>query len=158
MSAVPSALSEETSRKRMRKGTHSCTECRRRKKSCVMLPNGDKCTECTERGVECLSQESRPLKHPRIESKQGLQERIARLETVVQSVVSRLDTNQHLPSAAAEPVHSETAPSSPTSDDSTQDAGMWILPCSIPVSTDFPTLESPSSFMYQVSPFIILES
>ena len=87
-----------------------------------MLPSGDKCTECTERGVECLSQESGPLKHPRIESKQGLQERIARLESVVQSVVSRLDTNQKLPSAA--PVHSETAPSSPISDDTTQDAGM----------------------------------
>lgn len=59
-----------------------------------MLPNGDKCTECVERGVECVSQEAKPLKHPRIESKQGLQERIARLETVVQSVVSRLNTDQ----------------------------------------------------------------
>ena len=59
-----------------------------------MLPDGDKCTECIERGVECLSQESRPLKHPRIDSKQGLQERLARLENVVQSVVHRLDANQ----------------------------------------------------------------
>ena len=61
-----------------------------------MLPNGEKCTECIERGVECLSQESRPLKHPRIESKQGLQERIVKLESVVQSVVSRLDSNQNV--------------------------------------------------------------
>ena len=143
MSAMPSVLSDETTRKRMRKGTHSCTECRRRKKSCVMPPNGEKCTECIERGVECLSQESRPLKQPRIESKQALQVRIARLETVVQSVVDRLDTNQKVrgtsnlvdastslnnslksSNGVTQPLPSELTPSSPISEASTQDAGM----------------------------------
>ena len=92
MSAASSVFSEEVSRKRMRKGTHSCTECRRRKKSCVMHPNGDKCTECIERGVDCQSQDARPLKHPRVESKQGLQERIVRLESTVQAIVGNLNT------------------------------------------------------------------
>ena len=90
MSASPSVFSDEASRKRMRKGTHSCTECRRRKKSCVTHPNGDKCVECTERGVECISQDTRPPKRPRVESKQSLQERIVTLENTVHAIIDRL--------------------------------------------------------------------
>lgn len=90
MSASPSVFSDEASRKRMRKGTHSCMECRRRKKSCVTNPNGQKCVECTERGVQCISQDTRPPKRPRVENKQSLQERIVTLETTVHTIVDRL--------------------------------------------------------------------
>ena len=59
-----------------------------------MHEDGKKCTECAERGVECLSQEARPLKQPRVESKQGLQERIVKLESLVESLVDRLDDDR----------------------------------------------------------------
>lgn len=57
-----------------------------------MHSNGEKCIECTERGVDCQSQDARPLKQPRVESKQGLQERIIRLESTVQAIVGNLNT------------------------------------------------------------------
>ena len=58
-----------------------------------MHPNSQKCTECTDRGVECVSQNSRPAKHPRVESKRDLQRRIGTLENAVQSILSRMDAN-----------------------------------------------------------------
>ena len=58
-----------------------------------MHQNGVKCTECTERGVECVGQdvEAKPVKQPRVESKQGLQERIVKLESTVQAITARLN-------------------------------------------------------------------
>ena len=57
-----------------------------------MLPGEDKCTECTGRSVQCISQEPVALdKRPRVESKQGLQERIVRLESTVQAIIDRLE-------------------------------------------------------------------
>ena len=58
-----------------------------------MHANGQKCTECTDRGVECVSQDSRPAKHPRAESKLDLQKRIGTLENAVQSILGRIDAD-----------------------------------------------------------------
>ncbi|KAH7073053.1 hypothetical protein FB567DRAFT_401680, partial [Paraphoma chrysanthemicola] len=45
-------------RKKMRKGTHSCFECRRRKIRCIFQPdNPDVCSECFARGSRCVDQE-----------------------------------------------------------------------------------------------------
>ena len=58
-----------------------------------MHQNSEKCIECTERRVDCIRQaiEARPVKQPRVESKQGLQERIVKLESTVQAIVGRLN-------------------------------------------------------------------
>ncbi|KAH7391784.1 hypothetical protein BKA66DRAFT_391864, partial [Pyrenochaeta sp. MPI-SDFR-AT-0127] len=48
-------------RKKMRKGTHSCFECipgRRRKIRCIyQSDNPDVCSECFARGSRCIDQE-----------------------------------------------------------------------------------------------------
>jgi hypothetical protein len=44
-------------RRKFRKGTHSCQECRRRKVKCVFsTPDSTTCVVCLRRGVHCLSQ------------------------------------------------------------------------------------------------------
>jgi hypothetical protein len=43
-------------RRRVRKGTHSCWECRRRKVKCL-LDSLDICNGCRRRGTKCISQE-----------------------------------------------------------------------------------------------------
>ncbi|KAF1949362.1 hypothetical protein CC80DRAFT_376812, partial [Byssothecium circinans] len=45
-------------RKKMRKGTRSCFECRRRKIRCIFPnDNPDVCSECFARGSRCIDQE-----------------------------------------------------------------------------------------------------
>lgn len=49
--------------KKMRKGTHSCSECRRRKTRCVSTSDSEICNGCISRGTECVDQacgDSRP--------------------------------------------------------------------------------------------------
>ena len=91
----------------MRKGTHSCVECRRRKKSCITRPNNSKCTECIERGVDCLRQDAKPVKQPRVDRNEGLQERVDQLENMVRTLVDRLDgdSQSHEVSQVQSPLH-----------------------------------------------------
>lgn len=46
-----------STRRKMRKGTHSCSECRRRKVKCVFItPDCTSCLVCQRRGSRCTSQ------------------------------------------------------------------------------------------------------
>ncbi|KAH6975669.1 hypothetical protein EDB80DRAFT_740459, partial [Ilyonectria destructans] len=51
-------------RRPMRKGTHSCTECRRRKIRCTFASNASVCSPCSARGSSCLNQRREPFLHP----------------------------------------------------------------------------------------------
>ncbi|KAJ6187960.1 hypothetical protein N7519_002868 [Penicillium mononematosum] len=92
---------EEPARKRMRKGTRSCTECRRRKIRCTFQPNRPEiCNECRSRGMKCVDQEhavvTPPLSGYQRNSQLGeqpysLRERVAHLENLVEGLTKRLD-------------------------------------------------------------------
>lgn len=44
-------------RRKLRKGTHSCSECRRRKVKCIFSSSNDTiCVTCRRRGTKCISQ------------------------------------------------------------------------------------------------------
>ncbi|QQK40908.1 Fungal transcriptional regulatory protein, N-terminal [Penicillium digitatum] len=74
---------QEPARKRMRKGTRSCTECRRRKIRCTFHPDRPAmCNECRSRGMSCVDQEHAPY---------SLRERVAHLENLVEGLTKRLD-------------------------------------------------------------------
>ncbi|KAL5050915.1 hypothetical protein BDW71DRAFT_80243 [Aspergillus fruticulosus] len=69
----------------VRKGTRSCTECRRRKVRCVRIPeDAPTCRQCVERNTACLAQTS--ISRPRQANRLPSRYRIAQLE----SQVSRL--------------------------------------------------------------------
>src|ERR1700748_2340507 len=52
------SLEPESKRRRVRKGTHSCWECKRRKVKCRLAsPEDTICIHCTRRGAQCISQE-----------------------------------------------------------------------------------------------------
>ncbi|OAA74019.1 Zn(2)-C6 fungal-type DNA-binding domain protein [Cordyceps fumosorosea ARSEF 2679] len=46
--------------KRMRLGTKSCAECRRRKVRCIVRPGQDRCDACRAHGSSCVPQEKQP--------------------------------------------------------------------------------------------------
>ncbi|KAK3291684.1 uncharacterized protein B0H64DRAFT_407741 [Chaetomium fimeti] len=54
--SAPASSSSTPTRKTMRKGTHSCTECRRRKIRCDSIPGALVCFNCKSRRTPCVSQ------------------------------------------------------------------------------------------------------
>lgn len=83
--------SPETKRRKIRKGTRSCWECKRRKIRCNFGSAADAvCIGCQRRGTHCLSQEypeeaSRPA-----ERGQQIGDRIVRVEALVEQLVRKV--------------------------------------------------------------------
>ncbi|CAF9922790.1 MAG: hypothetical protein ALECFALPRED_002226 [Alectoria fallacina] len=119
-SRIPS-VSEEPPHKKLRKGTHSCIECRRRKKSCVPRPaTPGSCEECFARGVHCRKQEvSQGWKRRPQHGKHDLQQRVAELETALLSISQKLETTPRTTESgdgtaqALQQLRSEILPSTP---------------------------------------------
>ncbi|PVH97793.1 hypothetical protein DM02DRAFT_616265 [Periconia macrospinosa] len=83
---MPKEVSLPT-RKKMRKGTHSCFECRRRKIRCIFPPdNPDVCSECFARGSRCVDQEHADPDVV-VDHRKNLRERVSRLEALVDSLL-----------------------------------------------------------------------
>lgn len=53
----PADVAQHHARKKMRKGTHSCLECRHSKIRCVSSSDSKMCNGCISRGTECVDQE-----------------------------------------------------------------------------------------------------
>ncbi|KAJ9239155.1 hypothetical protein DTO169E5_4445 [Paecilomyces variotii] len=84
-------------RKKMRKGTRSCIECRRRKIRCTFDPERHNvCNECYARGSVCIDQEhgSLPPRSTGGEQRYSLRERVAQLDTVVAGILTQLEGRQ----------------------------------------------------------------
>jgi len=71
----------------MRKGTHSCFECRRRKIRCIFnADNPNVCTECFARGSRCVDQEHAE-NDVIVDHRKNLRERVARLESILDTML-----------------------------------------------------------------------
>ncbi|KAK8237439.1 hypothetical protein IWZ00DRAFT_445483 [Phyllosticta capitalensis] len=92
-SATPesSRVREGGIRKRMRKGTHSCFECRRRKIKCIYNENSTTCTECFARGSRCIDQENAESDTV-VDNRKNLRERVANLEALVEALLEDKST------------------------------------------------------------------
>ncbi|KAK0659240.1 Dehydrocurvularin biosynthesis regulator [Lasiodiplodia hormozganensis] len=74
-------------RKKMRKGTHSCFECRRRKIRCIFSDeHPGECTECFARGSRCIDQEHADPEAI-VDNRKNLRERVAKLEALIESLL-----------------------------------------------------------------------
>lgn len=52
------SMDSEAKRRKLRKGTHSCWECKRRKTKCTFATTSDAtCISCRRRGTACVNQE-----------------------------------------------------------------------------------------------------
>lgn len=60
--AISDHEQSEAKRRKLRKGTHSCWECKRRKMRCIFDPgtNSATCNGCQRRSSQCISQEFPP--------------------------------------------------------------------------------------------------
>ncbi|KFX94359.1 hypothetical protein O988_06344 [Pseudogymnoascus sp. VKM F-3808] len=81
-------LDPEAKRRRLRKGTHSCWACKRRKVRCTFASSADEtCIICRRRGTRCISQEL-PEDLSRIEDNAG---RIVRVEALLDQLAKKVD-------------------------------------------------------------------
>ena len=103
--------------KKVRKGTRSCQECRRRKKHCLWPEdNSNICTECAARGVPCLKQQVSSSKRTPASRAvpQDLQVRVSQLENALKALnasgdgLSRLSSGQSHASSISSPSSSQT--------------------------------------------------
>ncbi|KAF2259087.1 hypothetical protein CC78DRAFT_476397 [Lojkania enalia] len=83
----------DAKRRKVRKGTRSCWECKRRKVRCSFAtPSDEVCVPCCRRGATCISQEF-PEDLVQTESTRGQTDRIVRVETLLKKLVGAV--NQH---------------------------------------------------------------
>ncbi|KAI0200403.1 hypothetical protein F4808DRAFT_460755 [Astrocystis sublimbata] len=82
-------------RRKIRKGTKSCWECKRRKHKCTWSGNEDKCDGCYHRETQCISQEF-PEEHvPHVpHERRGVNNanRLQRLEALVEGLYQKLNS------------------------------------------------------------------
>lgn len=84
MNVSRSSDSERLPRKRMRKGTHCCKECRQRKVRCVVESGSSKCNECIARGYQCNEQEHHTVSAASsAERKRSTRQRVNDLEVML---------------------------------------------------------------------------
>ncbi|RMZ88038.1 hypothetical protein DV736_g4733, partial [Chaetothyriales sp. CBS 134916] len=93
-------------RKKMRKGTKSCLECRRRKIKCTFEPGRPQiCNECHTRGSACIDQEHGDIQvygqQTADQSSQSLRERVSALEGLVKQVLDKLPDGQAASSSSS---------------------------------------------------------
>ncbi|TGO37704.1 hypothetical protein BHYA_0091g00380 [Botrytis hyacinthi] len=93
MSVRPASVAlaeDEHRKKRVRKGTKSCWECKRRKVKCQLSSdNVSVCSGCLSRGTTCISQEY-PEEHDSSGGPQ-LGERLGRIEHVLDRLMSKME-------------------------------------------------------------------
>ncbi|KAL6414210.1 C6 zinc finger domain containing protein [Ilyonectria robusta] len=80
----------ETKRRKIRKGTHSCWECKRRKMKCIFDPlvNGS-CNGCRRRGSKCVGEEFSEEVSPHLDKT----DRVMRVETLVDQLIQQTGGN-----------------------------------------------------------------
>lgn len=94
MLASLSSDSDSFPRKRLRKGTHSCLECRRRKVRCVPEPNSQRCKECTSREAPCTQQELSGEKQKLSGKQDRTDQRLRDIEVVLGQILERLPAKE----------------------------------------------------------------
>ncbi|CAG7951420.1 unnamed protein product [Penicillium nalgiovense] len=110
----PQARPGDLPRKKIRKGTRSCWQCKHRKVRCIFASDSDQnCKECLARGLPCRSQELPEPENPRESDRAYVNERMARMENLLEKLLIRVDGGSYQQHDLKSPI--DTAETSPES-------------------------------------------
>ena len=99
--ASPQIDEPEAKRRKVRKGTQSCWECKRRKVRCIFATTDDSiCKNCSRRGTACISQEHCDESTPSTSSN-PVETRLSRVEELLDQLIKR-PTNVGVPDQPAQ--------------------------------------------------------
>jgi len=95
--SLPDSASADNSapapkRRKLRKGTASCWECKRRKAKCIFSNDLGICDSCKRRGTDCVSQESE--KPPEVGSNKHIVDRLGEVEALVQHLLKNAQSDR----------------------------------------------------------------
>ncbi|KAI0879627.1 hypothetical protein GGS24DRAFT_4555 [Hypoxylon argillaceum] len=92
---MSSAAQPAGKRRKLRKGTRSCWECKRRKNRCTWSTDEGKCDGCYHRGTQCIGQEfsEEPVHHERRKVNKPDDSRLERLEALVEQLARKVDSS-----------------------------------------------------------------
>ncbi|KAI0542317.1 hypothetical protein GGR58DRAFT_304280 [Xylaria digitata] len=92
--ALPLAAQPGAKRRKIRKGTRSCWECKRRKNKCTWASGEGKCDDCHRRGTRCIGQEfpEEQAPHERRGTNKSDDDRLRRLEALVEELSRKIDS------------------------------------------------------------------
>jgi hypothetical protein len=80
----------ETKRRKIRKGTRSCWECKRRKMKCLFgSPTDATCISCQQRGTKCVGQEFPEEVSPPVDRSRKMGDRFVRVENLVDQLIKK---------------------------------------------------------------------
>jgi hypothetical protein len=83
-------------RRKIRKGTRSCWECKGRKVRCTYTSSEDTvCDGCFRRGTDCVSQELPEQPLAQVDKKRRMTNRMFRVEALIERLVKKADTSDH---------------------------------------------------------------
>lgn len=83
-------------RRKVRKGTRSCWECRQRKMKCTFnQPTDNTCTRCHRRGIKCVSQEYPEEITSSLERNIHMGDRMARVEKLLDKLLGQESPASH---------------------------------------------------------------
>ncbi|KAI0188908.1 hypothetical protein EV127DRAFT_433283 [Xylaria flabelliformis] len=78
-------------RRKVRKGTKSCWECKNRKIKCIFrLPTDETCMRCARRGVQCVGQEHPEVMTTSLGRSLQMSDRVVRVETLVDQLLREI--------------------------------------------------------------------
>lgn len=114
-------------RRKVRKGTRSCWECKRRKVRCNFTTEDDTvCISCRQRGAKCVSQEFPEVSAPADRGRQ--MDRIVRVEALLEKLAKSVATGAGTGTAALPDT------GIPTPSSSTSELPQVLALCESPVS------------------------
>ncbi|KAF5664457.1 transcription factor [Fusarium heterosporum] len=99
-------------RRKLRKGTQSCWECKRRKAKCIFADSSDICDFCKRRGTDCVSQELAE-KPPPPGSNKHIVDRLGEVEALVQHLLKNARSEGRTPDELVSPESLESRRRSP---------------------------------------------
>ncbi|KAI1446182.1 hypothetical protein F5Y02DRAFT_425851 [Annulohypoxylon stygium] len=110
----------EAKRRKIRKGTHSCWECRRRKTRCqYSSATASICIGCEARGTTCVSQEFPDEQPPSAE--RGLTQRMTRVESMLERIIERITPGSYSSSRSGGQASTSSASAGDELEDSSPD-------------------------------------
>ncbi|KAL8690051.1 MAG: hypothetical protein Q9218_004420 [Villophora microphyllina] len=78
-------------RKRMRKGTHSCSECRERKVKCIFSSDCEICDDCLRRGRQCIAQSEGRQSPASYDPTKSTRDHLREIDQNVKQILKRLE-------------------------------------------------------------------
>ncbi|KAI9737809.1 MAG: hypothetical protein M1834_009178 [Cirrosporium novae-zelandiae] len=90
--------------KKMRKGTRSCVECRRRKVRCIFVPGAQICDNCISRKTTCIDQE-----HASVNAESAQERENNELKTLINQLLQKLDSKGEADSVVESDIIAERA-------------------------------------------------